>query len=133
MRFDSVMNLVEEALEGFAAWSFSSFGVQKLNRTTPMVAFGVAPGTDANSYKLAVRSRTPFGLDLPPVQSVIGQVKDEADIAITGNIRGPRRVVGRSDKSEMKERMRPIRAGYSVGHYSITAGTLGGGKDCPYN
>ena len=92
-----------------------------------MVAFGVAPGSDANSFKLAVRSRTPFGLDLPPVQNIVSQVKSEADILVTGNIRGPRRVVGlgTADKSEMKERMRPLRAGYSVGHHRITAGTLG--------
>ncbi len=93
-----------------------------------MVAFGVAAGSDANSYKLAVRARTPFGLDLPPVEKILLATKEnELDVSVTGNIRGPRRVVrlGLAMNSGMKERVRPLRSGHSVGHYSITAGTLG--------
>lgn len=126
MRFDSVLNLVEEALEQFSSWCSTPGALCAASLKTPMVSFGIAAGS-GNDYLLAVRARTPFGLDLPPVQDILARSKNEADIRVTGLMRGPRRIVNRAidTAQEMKQRVRPLQSGHSVGHYKITAGTLG--------
>lgn len=127
MRFDSVLCLIEEAFQSFSDWSNTPGTLSAATIRAPMVSFGVGCGDNPDSYKLAVRARTTFGLDLPPVQDIIQKSKNESDIRVVGLMRGPRRIVNfKIDTAqEMKQRVRPLQSGHSVGHHAITAGTLG--------
>ena len=126
MRFDSVINLVEEAVHSLVSVNWSQlFSGKKVKE--PLVCFGIAPGSGAGDYKLAIRSSLSRGFSVPCVEDVVRKTKGEVDMSLTGIIRGPRRVARTQNVAftEMHERMRPLSAGYSVGHYSITCGTLG--------
>jgi hypothetical protein len=94
--------------------------------TVPMIqrsfALGVSPY--GNEYRLAVRLQRIALRDTPVVDHLRRQAKGELDI----------RVVGRIDKRQKKRaevpawyqlNTRPLLIGASVGHFNVTAGTIG--------
>ncbi|MFZ4768597.1 MAG: hypothetical protein ACOYLO_00350 [Ferruginibacter sp.] len=134
MRLDSIINLVDSVSLGYKAWidertyapMASKPRVKKdfYNYVENSVAFGIVPGTKPDQHKLAIRSWTEDGLKAPYVQNAISLAHGEVDAKVTGVIRAPR-PFAQDEQFTMKERMRPLRAGFSIGNFAITAGTLG--------
>jgi hypothetical protein len=82
------------------------------------LALGVAPkGT--NDFQLAVRLQRPELQNSPMVDQIRRQARGEVDV----------RYIGQLSKQAAiplhQKRNRPLRIGGSIGHYKITAGTLG--------
>jgi hypothetical protein len=101
---------------------YASFTPEGPARGQPLpVALGIAG--NARAYRLAVRVQAPFpgiGAWLERVRTL---AKDEVDLRVVGRIfRQATRVTARAP---VARRTRPLVAGISIGHYRITAGTLG--------
>jgi hypothetical protein len=82
------------------------------------VALGIAPAPGSKGYRLAVRAQHPDLAKSSFVESIHARAKGEVDI----------RYIGRVTKLASRwtrERHRPLAIGTSVGHFAITAGTLG--------
>lgn len=98
--------------------------------STPGIAVGLAPQPDGG-YVVAVRYR----LGLPTARMVARRVEEVAgpqvDVRRTGRIRpqrgatGPRPPVITTQAVGETGRVRPLRPGVSIGHVSVSAGTLG--------
>lgn len=86
----------------------------------PTVALGIAPAAPGD-YRLAVRVQRRSAVDGPEVRRIREAAREEVDV----------RYVGRVAKLEAPSppsppaRQRPLRIGGSVGHYAITAGSIG--------
>jgi len=80
----------------------------------PSIALGVTgkPG----EFRLAVRVQQVT----PGIQANLDEIQARAngEVAL--------RITGRVVKQQLIQRVRPLQAGFSVGHFRITAGTLGG-------
>ena len=89
----------------------------------PRVGLGVSPHPQrAAEWRVAVRAWYERDLHQPEVASVLARVPArERDVRITGPITAR----GATGAGPYRGRCRPLRAGYSVGHRDITAGTLG--------
>jgi hypothetical protein len=84
----------------------------------PELALGVAPGRSRNDVKLAVRLQRRSLQSSKLIETIRERSRNEVDI----------RFVGRIDRQRLpwyRSRVRPLIAGASVGHYKITAGTIG--------
>jgi hypothetical protein len=84
--------------------------------------FGVVPGSNRDGWRLAIRVQTQADLAHLP-ERVQRLPAGEKDVRVTGIIRATRSVV--PEPGQLQARVRPLRAGHSIGHYRITAGTLG--------
>ena len=124
MRFDSVQTLISEAISNLTGMNFAS---NAMAREMSGVSLGIAQGTGSNDFALALRVRSSSAYDLPFVTSLMTAACGEVNKRVTGVIRAPRRIPmsAFADEQGKRDRMRPLRAGYSVGHHAITAGTLG--------
>jgi hypothetical protein len=80
----------------------------------PPIALGIEGG--AGVFKLAVR----ITALTPGIQASLDAIKAAAqgEVSIKS--------VGRVVKQQLMARVRPLQIGYSVGHFKITAGTIGG-------
>jgi hypothetical protein len=95
-------------------------GVRRcLRAEVPLVALGVTPSRKNAGYKLAIRLQEDSTEALQYAAYVAGRACDEVDIQYVGAI-----TVGTSRTH--RRRVRPLAPGVSVGHFSTTAGTLGG-------
>lgn len=128
MLLDSVRSLKQEISQSFVAdaanvvASASTFGIsaRRLDRQPRVVrsmALGVSTGANKEDYRLAIRLQQRAMEDHPEVARLVQQAKGEADV----------RYVGRISKmaTGLRSRRRPLEVGVSVGHFLITAGTLG--------
>lgn len=80
------------------------------------VAVGIAPA--GNDFHLAVRIQHRAMENSPEVELIRKQAKGEVDVRYIGRVL-------KSAKPWHQKRNRPLRIGGSIGHYKITAGTLG--------
>lgn len=103
-----------------------SFGLQAgptagLPATPPTIALGVshAPGRK-NQFVLAVRVQKRGLEDSPLIASITKQSKGEVDVQYIGV------PTKRAGVPWPQRNARPMKIGTSIGHYKITAGTLGG-------
>ena len=78
-------------------------------------ALGVAPSK--KGFKLAIRIQHRAFQESPEVEKIKRRAKGEVDVRYIGRVHI--RVAGN------RTRQRPLLIGYSIGHYKITAGTLG--------
>ena len=86
------------------------------------VALGITPSRRVQGHKLAVRLQSPTPQAHQYAAYVAGKAADEVDVEFVGPIS-----VGKpAGPSAYTDRIRPLKPGYSVGHYRITAGTIGG-------
>ena len=104
-------------VEAITPYGIPSRRTEDVQRIQPSVALGVAPGKDSGHYRLAVRVQHPNLLRSSYVQRAVEVAKGEADVRLIGHL------VKRDDG--FQQRHRPIRPGISVGHFRITAGTIG--------
>lgn len=84
----------------------------------PALALGVTPA-GGNDFRLAVRVQRRALLGSARVASIVEAAHGEVDVRYIG------RVEKLQDGPNMRQRHRPLVAGASVGHFAITAGTLG--------
>jgi hypothetical protein len=78
-------------------------------------ALGVAPSN--RGFRLAIRIQHRAFVESPKIEQIKRQAHGEVDVKYIGRVHV--RAAGN------RTRERPLRIGYSVGHYKITAGTLG--------
>lgn len=88
-------------------------GLPRANRT---IALGVSP--HAREFRLAVRVQRQALLDSPALERIRKLAHDEVDVRFVGRIR-------KRQTPWQRLRRRPLLIGLSVGHYKVTAGTLG--------
>jgi hypothetical protein len=83
------------------------------------LALGVSTvNARASEYQLAVRVQHPLLWDSPEMQSICKEARNEVDVRFVG-------FVHPLQAPWYQERCSPVRIGCSVGHYEVTAGTLG--------
>ena len=98
---------------GVPAQPMSELGVY-----TPAIALGISKkGWD--DYVLAVRLQRRALEGSPQLEAIKKQAKGELDVRYIG------RVTKLAAKARHQQRNRPLRMGGSVGHFKVTAGTLG--------
>lgn len=107
------------AISAAGGFSVTTFALHKLTKAEPLVALGVAPGKTENDVRLAVRlQRRSLERAGALLENIRKRAKDEVDV----------RFVGRIAKHALpwyRQRQRPLQPGCSVGHFKITAGTIG--------
>jgi len=84
------------------------------------VAFGVAPGKRTNDFRLGARVHATGRSARAMAESVLAQARGEADVRIVPHVR--RRA---PTPTWFRRRRRPLESGVSIGHFRVTAGTLG--------
>src|SRR5690242_9921569 len=111
-----------EVLNTFTApATISALGVpaRRLQRASPVrsLALGIAP-TSTNDFRIAVRvQRSELGRG-EHLERIRAQARGELEVRYIGR-------VNKSDAASLQGRLRPLQIGCSVGHFRITAGTLG--------
>lgn len=118
-------SLVERVLKKMAltpreisAYGLSSRRLRAVPTVLPTLVLGVAPGRRPGDYKVALRIQRRGMQDSPHVRLIEKESRGEIDTRYVG------RVVKRGSRW-FRSRHRPLRIGTSIGHYRITAGTLG--------
>jgi hypothetical protein len=100
--------------------------VPRLHRS---IALGIA--RQGGNYRLAVRVQRPGLLAGPLVEHIVREARGEADVRLIGRIdkRGGRRASRSAPAAAgpwYRGKVRPLVIGASVGHATVTAGTIGG-------
>lgn len=111
-----VLPQIESTITSRSAFGRAAMPVARAAEPPPSVALGVAVA--GRGYKLAVRVQKRAFQDGREVELITKQAKGEVDV----------RYVGRVGKRAMPwylQQQRPLLIGCSIGHYNITAGTLG--------
>lgn len=128
MQLDSVRNLkasvqakvvaplAQEAVRR-ATLALSAQPMDNLSGPRRAVALGITRN-GRRDFQLAVRVQRPELVDSPQVAAIMRQARGEADVRYIGRL--VKRAVPWNRKS-----VRPLRIGTSIGHFKITAGTLG--------
>jgi hypothetical protein len=88
-------------------------------RIQPGIALGVAAGSRPGDYRLAVRVQHRALIGGSKLAGIENAARGEVDVRYIGELTKLQASSGPS------LRLRPIRPGISIGHYDITAGTLG--------
>ncbi|HYV66367.1 MAG TPA: hypothetical protein VE964_09000 [Myxococcales bacterium] len=98
--------------------------ISRKARTGPPqgIAIGITPSRTKSGHKLALRLQDPTPEAHQYAAYAAGKARDEIDIQYVGAISAGQP----APASGYERRVRPLQPGYSVGHYRITAGTLGG-------
>ncbi|HTG46783.1 MAG TPA: hypothetical protein VK646_03930 [Actinomycetota bacterium] len=125
MRLDSVRELKSEWSQLFLtpaarrrvahAMAFEAGRMQELP-SAPTLALGVAPGSNGSDFRLAVRLQRRSAAAAIHLEELHERSRGEIDVRFVGRIR---------KRTWFTDRHRPIQMGISVGHFRITAGTLG--------
>jgi len=108
---------IETTIAKRSAFGRSAESLARVAEPPPSVALGVAPVH--RGYRLAVRVQKRAFQESREVEFITKQAKGEVDL----------RYVGRISKRATpwyQQRQRPLLIGCSIGHFNITAGTLGG-------
>jgi hypothetical protein len=101
----------------FSALALAARPVSEVDHTQRTFAVGIAPKGN-NNYHLAVRIQSRALENSAQVDAIRKKAKDEVDVRYIG------RVVKRAAPWN-QSRQRPLLIGISIGHFRITAGTLG--------
>lgn len=132
MQLDSARALKAEALERVIqplrdasprarGLAYSAGPVHVLRETPRLLAVGIAPVQSGEGYRLAVRLQRRGLAESEEVERLRKMARNEIDVRFVGRV--SKRATG---TPWHLERIRPLRIGSSVGHFNITAGTLGG-------
>jgi hypothetical protein len=128
MQLDSARELKASLLESLIGPMATSFVVRSAGlRAGPTAALAAAPPTLAlgvtrkrnNDFDLAVRVQKRGLEHSPQVDTIKKKAKGEVDVRYIGQ------VTKRAAPPWHQKRTRPLRIGASIGHFRITAGTLG--------
>jgi hypothetical protein len=128
MQLDSVRGLKAAIHESLIAPLATSLTVRSAGlRAQPMTALAATPPTFAlgvirkgrNDFGLAVRIQKRRLENSPQVEAIRKRAKGECDLRYIGQ------VTKRASAPWFQRKTRPLRVGASIGHFKITAGTLG--------
>jgi hypothetical protein len=97
------------------AMAFDAGRIEHLG-SAPTLALGVAPGSGRRDYRLAVRLQRRTAAGVLHVDDLHARARGEIDVRYVGRIH---------KRTWFTDRHRPIQMGLSIGHFRITAGTLG--------
>lgn len=111
----TVVPSLVEALPAARAYGLPAAPVRTVEQNPRALALGVVSAN--KGYKIAIRVQHRALLDSPKVEQIRKRAKGEVDVRYIG------RVHVRSNT--LRNKHRPLVIGCSVGHYKITAGTLG--------
>lgn len=89
----------------------------------PMIAVGVAPNPKGNDFYLALRLEDRALAESDIVKKLTRKAKHEIDLRVVNRIQVLK-------TPWQRQRVRPIEPGISIGHYNVTAGTLGAFVRC---
>jgi hypothetical protein len=107
------------AIHAAGGFSITTFALERVTKAEPLVALGVAAGKQFGDVRLAVRlQRHSLEHSKSLIDDIRQRARNEVDI----------RFVGRVAKHALpwyRTRLRPLRPGGSIGHFQITAGTIG--------
>lgn len=96
-----------------------------VDATHRTMALGIAPNAPGD-YRLAVRVQRPELTSSPVVDAIRSQARGEVEIRYVGRVvKRARRADGVGAVPWYQRKCRPLRLGCSIGHYKITAGSLG--------
>jgi hypothetical protein len=109
--------VARSAALGRTALAVSAQPVAAVDPTFRTLAIGIAPRT-AKEFRIAVRVQRRALLEGPHIERIRKATRGEVEVRYVG------RIVKRATPWYQRRR-RPLRIGLSVGHYNITAGTLG--------
>ncbi|WP_038362318.1 hypothetical protein [Bosea sp. 117] len=110
-----------ETIRAEGGFSVTTFSVNKLTGVEPTVAVGIIQGKKAGDVRLALRiQRHSFEQTKSFITDVSKLAKNEIDIRYVGRI-----ARGQAPTPWYRTKLRPLEAGSSVGHFRVTAGTLG--------
>ena len=90
-------------------------------RADPLLAAGIALGVaggKGSDYRLAIRAQNRTGAIMEEMEKITEAARGEVDIRHVGSIR-------KQQPPWHRSRNRPLQIGGSIGHFLITAGTLG--------
>jgi hypothetical protein len=128
MQLDSARGLKAALQELLIVPMATSFAVRSAGlRAQPMTALAATPPTMAmgvvrkgkNDFGLAVRIQKRGLENSPQMDAIMRKAKREVDVRYIGQ------VTKRAAIPWYQKRTRPLRVGASIGHFKITAGTLG--------
>lgn len=105
------------AVREIAPFGVAARRVSDVQKVQPSIALGVAPGKAAKDFRLAIRVQHRQLLKSDYVNKLMDSARGEADVRFIGTL------AKRGDGN--RSRQRPLRPGTSVGHFRITAGTIG--------
>ncbi len=107
------------AIDKAGGFSITTFSLSKETKARPLVALGVAPGSKKGDVRLAVRlQRHSLERSDILIDTIRKRARDEVDIRFVGRI-------AKHAGPWYRSRLRPLRPGGSVGHFRISAGTIG--------
>jgi hypothetical protein len=105
---------------GVRALALTARSAGVLPRMQTGVALGIAPGRVKKDFRLAVRiQRRTLQTDSELLSTIKTSAKDEVDVRYVG------RIAKAAATPWQQTKQRPLRIGSSIGHFDITAGTLG--------
>jgi hypothetical protein len=131
MNLDSVRSLklslaarvlpdMETPISARSAMSRSAMPVARAaSEPASSLALGVAPAPSGKGYRLAVRVQKRAFQESREVELITKQAKGEVDVRYVG------RINKRAATPWYRLRQRPLLIGCSIGHFAVTAGTLG--------
>ena len=111
-----VLDRMAISAEEAGEYGMPARNVNRVGAVLPSIALGVSP-TNGKGYRVAVRIQHPGMERSRQVDVIRREARGEVDV----------RFVGRVEKraSWFRSRHRPLRIGTSIGHFTVTAGTLG--------
>ena len=101
--------------------AYSAGPMRALDATPRLLAVGISPAAGGEGYQLAVRLQRRGLAESEEIERLRKMAKNEIDVRFVGRV--SKRATG---TPWHREHNRPLRIGGSVGHFNITAGTLGG-------
>lgn len=130
MNIDSARALKEEiandvvppavsAIQRSGGFSITTFSLERMTKAEPLVALGIAQGAGQGDVRVAVRlQRRSLEHSGAMIERIRQRAKNEVDVRFVGRI-------AKHGLPWYRMRQRPLLPGGSVGHFKITAGTIG--------
>lgn len=118
---ETVINPMTAAGAASKAFTFSAGPIEKTTGVIPSIALGVARRTETD-FRLAVRYQRSELEHSKELEAITKRAKGEVDLRFIGRV-GKR--AGGSERPWHQRRHRKLKLGTSIGHFAITAGTLG--------
>jgi len=107
------------AIHAAGGFSITTFSLARMTKAEPLVALGVAPGSKPGDVRLAVRlQRRSLERSHSLVETIRRRARNEVEVRYAGRI-------AKHALPWHRSRLRPLQPGGSVGHFKITAGTIG--------
>lgn len=110
-----------EAVRSEGGFSITTFSLRRMTGFEPNVALGIAKGKGKEDVHLAVRiQRHSLERSRPLLDRINKLATGEVDVRYIGRV-----AKHASDGIWYRSRVRPLESGASIGHFRITAGTIG--------